>query len=148
MIYRHPFILRYISSWSKGSKFYLAIEEVTPLSHILANQNTLQICINLYSIIKALCFLHEKAEVSHNNVCTAAIYVTKDGDWKLGGMEYLCKFSELKSDYLAKTKTSRYTKAVDPNEASLVEGSRKDCVDVYAFGVLVGEVLKNKNDGK
>lgn len=148
MIYRHPFILRYISSWSKSSKFYLAIEEVTPLSHVLANQNTLQICINLYSIIKALCFLHEKAEVSHNNVCIAAIYVTKEGGWKLGGMEYLCKFSELKPDYLAKTKNSRYSKAVDPNEESLVEGPRKDCVDVYAFGVLVGEVLKNKNDGK
>lgn len=108
MLYRHPCILKYVSSWGKGSKFYLAVEDVKPLAHVLPTLNSLHICIGLHSILKALCFLHEKALVSHNNVCTASIYVAKDGSWKLGGMEYLCKFTELSADYLSKTRNTRY----------------------------------------
>jgi SCY1-like protein 3 len=147
MIYRHPCILKYISSWHKSSKFYLAVEEVVPLGHSLALQNTLQICIGLHSILKALCFLHETAFISHNNICTASVYTTRDGNWKLGGMEYACKFSELTRDYLKKSKSSRYDKAIDPNEEKHVQGSsRRDFVDVFAYGVLVCEVLKTKSD--
>ncbi|XP_017771213.1 PREDICTED: protein-associating with the carboxyl-terminal domain of ezrin [Nicrophorus vespilloides] len=146
MIHRHPCILKYISSWSKGSKFYLAVENVKPLSHMLGGQSTLQICVGLHSILKALVFLHETAEASHNNVCTASIYITKDGAWKLGGLEYLCKFRDTNADYLCKSKTHRYSKAIDPNEIKNIQGSRKDCVDIYAFAVLVNEVFKKKTD--
>ncbi|XP_044262343.1 protein-associating with the carboxyl-terminal domain of ezrin isoform X2 [Tribolium madens] len=144
MIYRHPCILRYISSWQKSSKYYLAVEEVVPLSHVLATQNTLQICIGLHSILKALCFLHEKASISHNNICTAAIYTSKEGSWKLGGMEYACKFNELNSNFLKKSRNSRYNKAIDPNEEKHIQGPRRDFIDIFAFGVLVCEVLKSK----
>ncbi|GJQ72593.1 hypothetical protein Trydic_g1258 [Trypoxylus dichotomus] len=89
MIHRHPCILKYVSSWQKGSKFHLAVEDVKPLSHVVLSQSSLQLCIGLHSILKALCFLHERAGASHNNVCIGSIYVTKDGNWKLGGMEYL-----------------------------------------------------------
>ncbi|EEZ97411.1 protein-associating with the carboxyl-terminal domain of ezrin [Tribolium castaneum] len=146
MIYRHPCILRYISSWQKSSKYYLAVEEVVPLSHVLATQNALQICIGLHSILKALCFLHEKASISHNNICTAAIYASKEGSWKLGGMEYVCKFNELSSDFLKKTRNSRYNKAIDPNEDKHIQGPRRDFIDIFAFGVLVCEVLKSKDE--
>lgn len=150
MIYRHPCILKYVSSWGKGSKFFLAVEDVKPLSHILPTLSGLQICIGLHSVLKALCFLHEKALVSHNNVCIASIYVTRDGSWKLGGTEYLCPFKELTSDYIAKTQTSRYDKAIDSNEIKYLkqENCRKDFIDVYAFGVLAAEVLKAVTEGK
>ncbi|KAJ8962134.1 hypothetical protein NQ318_018091 [Aromia moschata] len=148
MIYRHPCIIKYVSSWQKSSKFYLAVEEVTPLAHILSTLSTLQICIGLHSILKALHFLHEKALASHNNVCLASIYITKDSSWKLGGMEYLCRYKDLSCDYLNKCKSTRYSKAVDPNEDKLFKNAngRKDFVDVYAFGVLAYEVLKSKSD--
>lgn len=149
MLYRHPCIVKYISSWEKGSKFYLAVEDVRPLAHVLPTLSGLQVCIGLHSILKALCFLHEKAFSSHNNVCIGSIYVTKDGNWKLGGMEYLCRFNELTSDCLFKMPKSRYEKAIDPNEtAALKSESRKDFIDVYAFGVLACEVLQKFTDGK
>lgn len=149
MIHRHPCILKYISSWNKGLKFYLAVEDVKPLSHVLPSLNSLQICIGLHSILKALCFLHENAHTSHNNVCVASIYVTKDGNWKLSGMEYLCRFNELTPDYLNKIRNYRYNKAVDPNEPKEMKdkNSRKDFIDVYGFGVLVCEVLQKHIDG-
>lgn len=149
MLHRHPCILKYVSSWHKGSKFYLAVEDVKPLSHVLATQNTLQICIGLHSILKALGFLHNNAHASHNNVCTASIYVTKDGSWKLGGMEYLTKFEELSLDYLNKAKVHRYDKAIDPNEEAYMQQSDYyDFIDSYAFSILILEIFKKRSDGK
>lgn len=148
MIYRHPCIIKYVSSWQKNSKFHLAVEEVTPLAHILPTLNTLQICIGLHSILKALHFLHEKASASHNNVCVASIYVTKNGSWKLGGMEYLCKYKDLTEDYLNKSRMNRYDKAVDSNEDKHLQNNniQKDFIDVFAFGVLAYEILKSKDN--
>nr|XP_012152207.1 PREDICTED: protein-associating with the carboxyl-terminal domain of ezrin isoform X3 [Megachile rotundata] len=91
MLYRHPCILKYISSWFKGSKFFLTTEQVKPLIQSIEAQSTLQICMGLYSILRALVFLHEKAFISHNNICGTSVYVTPEGCWKLGGLECLCK---------------------------------------------------------
>ncbi|CAH1972660.1 unnamed protein product [Acanthoscelides obtectus] len=146
MIYRHPCILKYVTSWKKYTKYYLAVEEAVPLSQVVGTLNPLQISIGLHSIAKALYFLHEQAQSSHNNVCTTSVYVTRDGSWKLGGMEYLCKYKELNSDYLGKTKSSRYNKAVDPNEEACIVKNRKCSIDVYAFGVLACELLKSKSN--
>lgn len=149
MLHRHPCILKYVSSWNKGSKFFLAVEDVKPLSHVIAAQNTLQICIGLHSVLKALCFLHEKAKASHNNVCAASIYVSRDGNWKLGGFEYLCKLQEVTVDYLNKTKVHRYNKGVDPNEEVHLKSGRCDFIDSYAFSVLVLEIFSKKRaDGR
>lgn len=149
MVYRHPCILKYVSSWQKNLKSYLAVEDVTPLAHIVTKLSSLQISIGLYSILKSLGFLHEKALASHNNVCISSIYVTKEGNWKLGGMEFLCKYNELTSEYLSKSRGNRYNRAVDSNEDKLVkDGKKKDFVDIYAFSVLAMEVLKSKVDGK
>lgn len=149
MLYRHPCILKYISSWHKGSKFYLAIEDVKPLSLVLGSQNTLQICVGLYSVLKALCFLHDTAYASHNNVCISSIYVTSDGNWRLGGMEYLCRYMDLTDDYLSKTRKYRYNNAIDKNEEKNVKTNSEKpyIIDCFAYGVLVNEVLQ-KSDGR
>lgn len=150
MIYRHPCIIRYVSQWKKGCKLYVAVEQVTPLSQVVSHLNTIEICLGLYSILKALCFLHEKAHVSHNNICLACVFVSRDGSWKLGGMEYLCQYSSLTEEYLQKSKVHRYTKAVDTNETQHLKQclERKDFVDVFAFCTLVTELLKNKPKGE
>ncbi|XP_033228403.1 protein-associating with the carboxyl-terminal domain of ezrin [Belonocnema kinseyi] len=147
MLHRHPCILKYVSSWPKGSKFFLATEEVKPLVQVIGGQTTLQICIGLYSILRALLFLHEKASASHNNICSSAIYVTTDGCWKLGGLEYLCRFAELTPAYFRKIKNYRYEKAISPEEdESMTSISTEPAsIDRYAFGVLAEDVLRLKN---
>lgn len=150
MIYRHPCILKYISSWKDKDNFYLAVEEAVPLSHVLSKLDILQISVGLHSILKALLFLH-KAYASHNNLSIASVYVTNDGIWKLGSMEFLCPYKELSPDYLSKTKKDRCSKSesIDPAEEKLVQHGvdRKDFIDVYGFGVLAYEILKNKSSG-
>ncbi|XP_047354306.1 protein-associating with the carboxyl-terminal domain of ezrin isoform X2 [Vespa velutina] len=147
MLHRHPCILRYISSWHKGSKFFLCTEEAKPLIQVIDAQNALQICVGLYSIACALVFLHEKALASHNNVCSGSIYITPEGCWKLGGFEYLCKFSEATSTYYQKIRNYRYERATCPNEDinALIDSGNLSSIDVYAFGVLAEDILKLKH---
>ncbi|KAL0850410.1 hypothetical protein ABMA28_012223 [Loxostege sticticalis] len=141
--YRHPCIVRYISAWQQRSTLHLATEYVQPLSQVLRLQTPLQICIGLNNILRALVFLHEQAGMSHNNVSLSAIYVTGDGQWKLGGLQYLCPFSELTSTYLKHARIHRYDKAIDPNEDSFEMTSK---VDQYAFAALVEDVFKGHKD--
>lgn len=150
MLHRHPCILKYISSWRKGSIYYLATEEAKPLVQVIGSQTTLQICIGLHSILRALIFLHEKALASHNNVASSSIYVTPEGSWKLGGLEYLCRFSDFNQAYLKKIKNYRYEQAIAPEEAAASSDTPTNpvAIDQYAFGVLTEEVLRLKNAGK
>ncbi|CAH2068411.1 unnamed protein product, partial [Iphiclides podalirius] len=141
--FRHPCIVRYLSSWQQRSTFHLVTEYVQPLSHMLAAQTPLQICIGLNNILRALVFLHEQAGVSHNNVSVSSIYVSGDSQWKLGGLQYLCKFSDLNPTYLKHARIHRYDKAVDPDEESHEHTSK---VDQYGFAVLVEDVFKDCKD--
>ncbi|XP_012234046.2 protein-associating with the carboxyl-terminal domain of ezrin [Linepithema humile] len=148
MLHRHPCILKYISSWSKGSKFFLATEEARPLIQVIEKQNILQICIGLHSILRALIFLHETALASHNNICSSSIYVTAEGYWKLGGLECLCKFSDATPTYYQRIKSYRYEKGISPGEDidDLVKSANLTAIDSYAFGVLAEDILKNLQD--
>lgn len=148
MLYRHPCILKYVSSWSKGSKFFLATENVKPLIQCVETQNTLQICMGLYSILRTLAFLHDKASATHNNICESSIYVTSEGCWKLGGLECLCKSNELTSSYLKKIRSYRCEKAISCNEDTTISATNFATLDAYAFGVLAENVLKLKGTSK
>ncbi|PNF33237.1 hypothetical protein B7P43_G10609 [Cryptotermes secundus] len=150
ILYRHPCILKFISSWKKNGRIHLATEEVKPLASVVTSLTPLQICVGLHSILKALVFLHDKALASHNNVCRAAIYVTPDGSWKLGGLEYLCLFTDLTPSYLEETRARRYEKAIPPEEDSYKSSNNAilhpTSIDQYGFGVLVEEVLHKKSN--
>jgi SCY1-like protein 3 len=85
-----------------------------------------------------------QAQVSHTNVCCASIYVSTDNTWKLGNFEFLCKFTELNNERLRTTRSRRYEFAIPPEEDS---GTHVDPagLDTFAFGVLVHEILKNRD---
>lgn len=140
MIHRHPNILRFVTSWKVSDQFHLVTEEVQTLQQVLPQQTPLQICIGLHCVLNALHFLHENALSSHNNVCLAAIYVTPEGYWKLGGMEYLCRFSDLSARFLAESREGRYDRAIVPGEEKRVP-QPPSTIDRYAFCILVTEVL-------
>ncbi|XP_071443756.1 protein-associating with the carboxyl-terminal domain of ezrin [Hetaerina americana] len=149
MLYRHPSLVRYISSWQRGDCWHLATEEIKPLAEVLSHLTPIQICLGLHSILKALTFLHDKAEASHNNVCCASVYVTPDGTWKLCGFEHLCRFKDLTPAFLKRTQPRRYERTITPEEddtngLKTLNGCLVEpwAVDTYAFGVLAEEVLR------
>lgn len=143
-IYRHPSILRYITSWEKGSIHYLATERCKPLSMVLASQNDTQICLGLRNILSALSFLSEKAEMCHLNVCAASIYVSGvNGAWRLGGFEHLWSRAEINQTLLERSQAYRYKTAIDKDE------SKRDTltgIESFAFGVLCEEILSSRKE--
>jgi SCY1-like protein 3 len=139
-IYRHPNILRYIAAWNKGSVHFLATERVRPLSLNLNSQTDVQICLGLRSVLTALIFLVETANLRHLNVCSSSIYICTDGSWKLGGLEYVWKASEISKSLLEKSQHHRYTNAIDPSEIK----SNSQSLEQFSFANLCDEILRNR----
>lgn len=64
MIYRHPYILKFISTWESSGQKYLATERVQPLQKVLAHQTDIQMCLGLRTILCSLIFLVEKVNAT------------------------------------------------------------------------------------
>ncbi len=96
-LYRHPKILRYVSSCTVDGRSYLFTEKASPLSAVLPGQTELQVRLGLADVAEALHFLHERGGAAHNNVCVGAVFVTPGdgGRWKLGGMEFVKRWDTL-----------------------------------------------------
>uniref|UniRef100_A0A182JQD9 Protein kinase domain-containing protein n=1 Tax=Anopheles christyi TaxID=43041 RepID=A0A182JQD9_9DIPT len=141
-IYRHPYILRYFASWSKGSLKMLATERCRPLATCLNITSDVQICLGLRNILCALIFLLEQATVRHLSISISSIYVTDDGAWRLAGFEHLWRTVDFNQTLLEKSQPYRYTKAIDTNELA----NKGQALEQYAFGVMCEEILHNKTD--
>ncbi|KAH3756217.1 SCY1 family protein kinase [Pelomyxa schiedti] len=89
-VLRHPCVLTHVDSSEASGSISLATEAVVPLEVALPEILKFpdSIAWGLAQIIKALDFLHESRLV-HANVRIDSIFVTKSGDWKLGGLEYV-----------------------------------------------------------
>lgn len=59
-IYRHPTILKYISSWQDGCYEFLATEQCRPLTVDINKQGNVQICLGLRNVLCGLIFLVEQ----------------------------------------------------------------------------------------
>lgn len=81
--YRHPNILHFISWSSKGC---LVTERVTPLTVAGASIEEESVCLGLLELCQAVSFLHQ-AGVSHGNICQGSVFITREGRWRLGGLE-------------------------------------------------------------
>ncbi|XP_050319657.1 protein-associating with the carboxyl-terminal domain of ezrin [Bactrocera neohumeralis] len=137
-IYRHPYILKYVTTWEQGGQKHLATERVRPLTMVLSTQSNLQVCLGLRTILCSLIFLVEKALGRHLNICISSIYVTDDGSWRLAGFEYVWKHKEITKSLLDLVKTYRYSAAVDANE---YKDNSSDAIEQFAFATLCEEVL-------
>lgn len=70
-------------------------EAVTPLGMYLKTRvdagglKEQELSWGLHQIVKALSFLVNDCNLIHNNVCMAAVFVDRAGEWKLGGLDYM-----------------------------------------------------------
>ncbi|XP_017108955.2 protein-associating with the carboxyl-terminal domain of ezrin isoform X2 [Drosophila bipectinata] len=89
MVYRHPYIMRYVATWEQSGLKFLATERVSPLNDVLLQQSNIQICLGLRAILCSLIFLVETALGRHFNICTNSVYVSVSGSWRLAGFSYV-----------------------------------------------------------
>ncbi|KAJ2326932.1 Nuclear aminoacylation-dependent tRNA export pathway component, partial [Coemansia sp. RSA 2702] len=87
---RHPSMLRYLAGAETADAIYIATEPVVPLALELAADRSGADELTrwgLYRVSEALRFVNEDCKLVHANVSVSSVFVTKAGEWKLGGLE-------------------------------------------------------------
>lgn len=149
-ILKHPAILKQLWSCDNSEELCMVTEPVRPLESVIQTLDTVEIIAGLYNVVEALVFLHERGGLSHNNLCLSSVYVSdNDWGWRLGGMEYACKFSELTNEFLSGTKAMRDSKSISPEEKEgqlNITPKTGHSLDAYAFGIFVSDILDTRAD--
>ncbi|KAG0018532.1 hypothetical protein BGZ80_007059 [Entomortierella chlamydospora] len=92
---RHPDLIKYIDGVETESYIYIVTDAVTPLQdHLRADLDINLIRWGLYKVANVLKFLTVDASFIHGNVRTSSIFITKSGEWKVGGFELLSSLKE------------------------------------------------------
>ena len=95
----HPNMLKYYSSFIDNNNYYIIMEYAENGNlknyikiHKLLNKKIEESILNkiLYQSMSVLEYLHREGFL-HRNITTSNLFLTKNGDVKLGGFEYLCK---------------------------------------------------------
>uniref|UniRef100_A0A8C4U6B7 SCY1 like pseudokinase 3 n=1 Tax=Falco tinnunculus TaxID=100819 RepID=A0A8C4U6B7_FALTI len=128
---RHPCLLRFLSCTVEANGIHLVTERVKPLEMVLETLSSAEVCAGIYDVLLALIFLHDRGNLTHNNVCLSSVFVSEDGHWKLGGMETVCNFNEA---------------TPESADFKILPNSYGHARDAYAFGTTVENLLTILND--
>ncbi|KAF9420065.1 hypothetical protein BGZ94_009231 [Podila epigama] len=92
---RHPDLIKYIDGVETESYIYIVTDAMTPLQdHLRSNLDPNLIRWGLYKVANVLKFLTVDASFIHGNIRISSIFITKSGEWKVGGFEVLSSLKE------------------------------------------------------
>ncbi|KAF9910597.1 hypothetical protein EC991_006156 [Linnemannia zychae] len=92
---RHPDLIKYIDGVETESYIYIVTDAVTPLQdHLRSDLDPNLIRWGLFKVATVLKFLTVDASFIHGNIRTSSIFITKSGEWKVGGFEALSSLKE------------------------------------------------------
>ncbi|KAJ2007908.1 Nuclear aminoacylation-dependent tRNA export pathway component [Coemansia thaxteri] len=156
---RHPGILRYLDGAETPEAVYIATEPVTPLSLALDVDNSDELKRwGLYKIAETMRFINDDCKLIHANLSAASVFVTKAGEWRLGGLELVDSSSPAAASaqqHAQQLVYRHYTSVVPGYSARMapefagqkwdaVEKARSGSVDGWYLGCLVCEVYNGE----
>ncbi len=109
-----------------------------PLSLVLPSLGPDKICLGIHSLIKTVSFLHSNSFL-HNNLALQSVYVTEDGRWVLGGMEFIKSFSDMTAEFI-----STVDKYIPKDSIPPEDEKSFGCIesrDHYALGQLFSRII-------
>ncbi|KAJ1724521.1 Nuclear aminoacylation-dependent tRNA export pathway component [Coemansia erecta] len=146
---RHPGIVRYLDGAETPDAIYMATEPVTPLCLDTDADDELRRW-GLYKIAETLKFITEDCKMVHANLSTASVYVTKAGEWRLGGLELVDSLSgDGHQAYRHYTSVipgyaARMSPEFETQKWDAVEAAKPGAVDGWSLACLIYELF---NDG-
>eukprot|EP01117_Protostelium_nocturnum_P013793 TRINITY_DN5190_c0_g1_i1.p1 TRINITY_DN5190_c0_g1~~TRINITY_DN5190_c0_g1_i1.p1 ORF type:complete len:456 (-),score=133.35 TRINITY_DN5190_c0_g1_i1:52-1281(-) len=149
---RHPNILTFVDGMEiEGANVTIVTEEVEPLQEVLGQFEEYPngIVWGLYQIANALSFINNEGKMIHGNLRMENIFVTKSGDWKLGGFD----LTSLSNDSTAILRNGGHNSVMpalnkspeyQKNDFSHVDGSVNFSIDSWSLAVLIYELYNGK----
>lgn len=99
-------------------KCLLITEFIRPISNLIDNLSSEQIMHGIYGITNAIHFLHDKVQMSHNNLSESCIYLNSKQVWKLNDFELALSFSKLNKESLREIYEFKQKNSITPEEES------------------------------
>ncbi|KAI8616083.1 armadillo-type protein [Chytriomyces sp. MP71] len=150
---RHPDIVAFVDGAENENQVIIGTDPVIPLSLALSRDPSLAkdqnfIALGLYKIASAIKFLNADVSLTHGNIRISSVYITKSGEWKLGGLDILSNLKDpqpLLIDWGGRMPDSY--KYAPPELGNGVWSSAAIhpvyAIDSWAFGCLLHEVFNN-----
>ncbi|KAJ1952630.1 Nuclear aminoacylation-dependent tRNA export pathway component [Linderina pennispora] len=147
---RHPGVLRYLEGTETADAIYIATEAVTPLAmHLEGDYSSELKRWGLYKISDTLRFINEDCKMIHANLSSSSVFVTRAGEWKLGGFEIMD--TQAGSEQIFRHYTSvlpGYAARMAPEFESQawdkVTGSKPGIVDGWYLACLIQQVYNSE----
>eukprot|EP01053_Blabericola_migrator_P002801 Blabericola_migrator_1__2800@NODE_17_length_22983_cov_74_609923_g14_i0_p4_GENE_NODE_17_length_22983_cov_74_609923_g14_i0NODE_17_length_22983_cov_74_609923_g14_i0_p4_ORF_typecomplete_len766_score128_01Pkinase/PF00069_25/2e09Pkinase_Tyr/PF07714_17/3_3e07Cnd1/PF12717_7/0_00011Cnd1/PF12717_7/5_5CLASP_N/PF12348_8/0_96CLASP_N/PF12348_8/0_029Adaptin_N/PF01602_20/1_6e02Adaptin_N/PF01602_20/0_00035HEAT_2/PF13646_6/0_72Kinaselike/PF14531_6/0_18Kinaselike/PF14531_6/1_6e03Arm_2/PF04826_13/0_16ParcG/PF10274_ len=91
---KHPSFVKVIETADVSSGVYVVTEQVVPLElYDIDSTRELfpsSLTWNLYVLADGIAFLHQTVKAYHGAICPKSVFVTRHGEWKIGGLD-LCR---------------------------------------------------------
>ncbi len=164
---RHPYILTYVDALEEEESTVLVTEPCTPLevwvkkvAHdpSIPKQNLFsELTWGFRCILKAIDFLHANCSLIHGNLGMHSIFVTPNGDWKLGSFELACNVTNnddithfinhhliLDKSYIAPERLTLTSTSFDSVKIEEVLKAKVPpfYLDMYSFGQCVSKTFQ------
>ena len=138
---RFPDCLKFVDGIETESQIIIGTEQVETLQSILFNELDLKlVCLGIYKITKTLKFIAEDCRMVHGFICPSSIFVTRSGEWKVGGFECLSALEEDQFMLKLYGHLLPSTRFIAPE----LEGSSKNlspAIDAWSLGCLIWNIF-------
>jgi SCY1-like protein 1 len=142
---RYPDCVKFIDGAETESQIIIGTEQVESLRSNLFNNLDLNLArLGLLKVASTIKFLSDDCQMIHGNIGVDSVFVTRSGEWKVGGFEVLYSIKDERS-FL---KTHQYLLPPDRITAPELDMERfvpTTAVDAWSFGCLIFHIFNGVN---